>query len=260
MSAAGPRLSEEQAFLLSAVESPEDITRRLIFADWLEERGDCRGEWLRTTCQQQEANSAGDTARADALAKIADSQRSKIHPDWAALLDGASHFTVLLTAEIVKSLRDSGAEGQPLRQLQLEYDLAGVKPGDHVYPIQLDKGRINVLARLRVARIRKRTKPFTDDEFLPRRVRELMHLYEPGFFKILQPADGSSVQFGRALPLPVVERLRFRSKRAERGLSSLKGGLLTNSTTIQGVFKLAPRSARDLGLCIFAPELLGKLQ
>lgn len=256
MSASGSPSGHERALLLSALESPEDISCRLVYADWLEEHGDRRGEWLRITCLQQEAISAGDTRRAAALATKANSERSNVPPDWAALLDGGNHFTILLTTEIVNWLRDSGAQGKPLDELQAEIHFADVKPGDHIYPVQVDKGRINVLTRLRVAGIRERKKRFTDDEFLSRRVRELMDSFDPSFLKIIKSADGSPVQFGRALPLPVVERLRFQSKRAVRGLSSLKNGLLKNTTTIQGVFKLTPPSARDFGLLMYAPELL----
>jgi uncharacterized protein (TIGR02996 family) len=38
------------AFLRAIKESPEDDTPRLIFADWLEEQGDPRGEFLRLQC------------------------------------------------------------------------------------------------------------------------------------------------------------------------------------------------------------------
>jgi uncharacterized protein (TIGR02996 family) len=40
-------MSEEQAFLLAIRQHPEDESTRLVYADWLEERGDYRGEYLR---------------------------------------------------------------------------------------------------------------------------------------------------------------------------------------------------------------------
>jgi uncharacterized protein (TIGR02996 family) len=40
-------VDQEQAFLQAMVENPRDLALRLIFADWLEERGDPRGELLR---------------------------------------------------------------------------------------------------------------------------------------------------------------------------------------------------------------------
>jgi uncharacterized protein (TIGR02996 family) len=42
-------MDQEQAFLQAMVENPRDLALRLIFADWLEEHGDPRGELLRLT-------------------------------------------------------------------------------------------------------------------------------------------------------------------------------------------------------------------
>ena len=40
-------MSEEQAFLDEITRNPDDDAPRLVYADWLEERGDIRGEYLR---------------------------------------------------------------------------------------------------------------------------------------------------------------------------------------------------------------------
>jgi len=40
-------MQDETAFLEAMQEHPEDISLRLVFADWLEERGDPRGELVR---------------------------------------------------------------------------------------------------------------------------------------------------------------------------------------------------------------------
>jgi uncharacterized protein (TIGR02996 family) len=40
-------MQDEQTFLQAMQENPEDIALRLVFADWLEERGDPRGELIR---------------------------------------------------------------------------------------------------------------------------------------------------------------------------------------------------------------------
>lgn len=45
-----PRHSEMLAFLRAIKENPEDDAPRLIFADWLEKRGDPRGEFIRLQC------------------------------------------------------------------------------------------------------------------------------------------------------------------------------------------------------------------
>jgi uncharacterized protein (TIGR02996 family) len=43
-------MTEEGAFLTAICERPDDDAPRLIFADWLEERGDPRGEFIRVQC------------------------------------------------------------------------------------------------------------------------------------------------------------------------------------------------------------------
>ncbi len=40
-------MTDEQAFLKAILEQPDDNARKLVYADWLEEHGDARGEYLR---------------------------------------------------------------------------------------------------------------------------------------------------------------------------------------------------------------------
>jgi uncharacterized protein (TIGR02996 family) len=44
-------MTQEEAFLQAIIESPDDDSLRLIYADWLEERGNPRGEFIRAQCQ-----------------------------------------------------------------------------------------------------------------------------------------------------------------------------------------------------------------
>jgi uncharacterized protein (TIGR02996 family) len=43
----GPRQMEDEAFIRTIQERPDDALSRLVYADWLEERGDLRGELIR---------------------------------------------------------------------------------------------------------------------------------------------------------------------------------------------------------------------
>src|SRR5438067_8652841 len=40
-------MTEERAFLTAILERPDDDATKLVYADWLEEQGDPRGEYLR---------------------------------------------------------------------------------------------------------------------------------------------------------------------------------------------------------------------
>jgi carbon storage regulator len=49
-----PRPPEEEAFLRAVAADPGDEATRLVFADWLQERGDPLGEFLRLQCEREE--------------------------------------------------------------------------------------------------------------------------------------------------------------------------------------------------------------
>jgi uncharacterized protein (TIGR02996 family) len=44
-------MTYDDAFLQSILENPDDDGLRLIYADWLDERGDSRGEFIRVQCE-----------------------------------------------------------------------------------------------------------------------------------------------------------------------------------------------------------------
>src|SRR5262245_19188696 len=44
-------MSPDHAFVRSICETPDDDTPRLVYADWLEEQGDPRGEFIRVECR-----------------------------------------------------------------------------------------------------------------------------------------------------------------------------------------------------------------
>lgn len=48
------RSQEEEIFLKAIRESPEDPLPQLVYADWLDERGDRRGEIIRLICEIQQ--------------------------------------------------------------------------------------------------------------------------------------------------------------------------------------------------------------
>lgn len=49
-------MSSESEFEEEIARSPNDLAPRLIFADWLDDCGDPRGEWIRTQCELAEIN------------------------------------------------------------------------------------------------------------------------------------------------------------------------------------------------------------
>ena len=48
------RNMDEETFIAAILNAPRDDTARLVYADWLEERSDVRGEWLRVNIRLQQ--------------------------------------------------------------------------------------------------------------------------------------------------------------------------------------------------------------
>jgi uncharacterized protein (TIGR02996 family) len=53
---------EEDAFLRAIRQNPDDQLTRLVYADWLDERGDLRGEYIRLCCRLAEVRGQIDPA------------------------------------------------------------------------------------------------------------------------------------------------------------------------------------------------------
>jgi uncharacterized protein (TIGR02996 family) len=74
----------EEGFLRSILDRPGDDTPRLVYADWLEERADPRGAFLRAECALA-AMAKDDSRRPSAEARLQE-LRAGIDAGWLALL------------------------------------------------------------------------------------------------------------------------------------------------------------------------------
>ncbi len=77
-------MNEEQAFVQAIDETPLDPLPRLIYADWLEDQGDPRAEWLRLDCQLRDPSQVVDDPAAD-LARFRELTEAS-SPSWLAEL------------------------------------------------------------------------------------------------------------------------------------------------------------------------------
>jgi uncharacterized protein (TIGR02996 family) len=78
-------MNDETAFIEAILADPEDEAPRLIYADWLEERGDPRGEFLRV--ENELANLAPGDGRGPNLRARLQQLRQGIGEEWLALID-----------------------------------------------------------------------------------------------------------------------------------------------------------------------------
>src|SRR6516225_4375149 len=73
---------EDDPFIRAILADPENDAHRLIYADWLEERGDARGEYLRLECHL--ATLSQDDPQLDPLLIQFRELHSQIDPAWRA--------------------------------------------------------------------------------------------------------------------------------------------------------------------------------
>jgi uncharacterized protein (TIGR02996 family) len=75
----------DEGFLRELLAHPGDKVTRLVYADWLDERDDPRGEFLRLEVRLSELEP--DTAEHAAVGALLQQMRSTLDPDWLARFD-----------------------------------------------------------------------------------------------------------------------------------------------------------------------------
>jgi uncharacterized protein (TIGR02996 family) len=129
-------MTQDEAFLQAIIESPDDEGLRLVYADWLEERGDPRGEFIRVQCRL--ANSP-DHPQRKALKGRERELLGKHQPQWVTPLRPwvkkwgfRRGFVEDIEAEIdtVLANADKLFGVAPLRRVTFKFSLfkPGVKP------------------------------------------------------------------------------------------------------------------------------------
>jgi uncharacterized protein (TIGR02996 family) len=116
----------EAQLLAGVMAAPEDLTRRLVYADWLQERGDPRGELITLQCRLQMGAPASELAT---LHKREQELLATHEPQWLAAL-GLEPGEGTFLCGMVEILRTTGerlrqhalhlAEQTPIRGLHLE--------------------------------------------------------------------------------------------------------------------------------------------
>jgi uncharacterized protein (TIGR02996 family) len=79
-------VNEDEGFIRAIIAEPDDTSLRLIYADWLEERGDPRGEYLRIMCALAEMTEKNRSYKRQLRARL-QKLREGIGPAWFARID-----------------------------------------------------------------------------------------------------------------------------------------------------------------------------
>jgi len=170
----------------------------------------------------------------------------------------ANAYTTLWTNDVCRYLGRQGHEGERLVilfggpfQSQPSFVRAGVKEGDHIYPVRAHRKRLWALGRMEVGRILpyetfgERTA--TEDWI---RIVRWDALKAGVTTEVLLGPPGSPLCFDRAVPPGLLAGLTFRSRRGERRLKHIVDGELTRSHGVQGIYRLAPESAAAMAALV----------
>src|SRR5688572_22225326 len=104
-------MTADEPFLRAIWAAPDDRGRESVYADWLEERGDPRGEYLRARLALGDAN----LARRVEFAQRAQQACSWLTHSWLVLLEAAR-----LPVHVESWLSDPAREDAPAQEITAE--------------------------------------------------------------------------------------------------------------------------------------------
>jgi len=160
-------------------------------------------------------------------------------------VDRADRYTMLWTNDFCRFMVGTDAVGKPLRFVyggynkQTSFSDMNVRAGDYVYPIRVRNGVMYVIARMRVQKVTDR---YDYHESHPDEDRLFQF---PSGNEVLAGSEATPVRFDVAVPPEILERIRYRSRKAERSLRYVENGRLISSIGVQGIFRLTAATVRD---------------
>ncbi|HEX6448814.1 MAG TPA: hypothetical protein VF060_05070 [Trebonia sp.] len=133
---------------------------------------------------------------------------------------------------------------------------ATVQPGDALYPIGVCNQVLYVLGRMRVQEIVQvggDGEPPVQEYF--DRYTEWRFLAPTCTTEVVIGTEGTRIHLDRPVPGDVLKRLTYQPRRGPRGIKHVSDeGRLTNSLSVQGIYRLAESSATDLDDILTGPS------
>ncbi|GAP12721.1 hypothetical protein LARV_00457 [Longilinea arvoryzae] len=137
---------------------------------------------------------------------------------------------------------------------------AGVKTGDYIYPVWVNKGILYILTRMQVKTIlplaeyiqsfpgvfagceRSAWDSFTFENYL--KLHPEKRIFAPSCTdEVILGEDSLPIRLDVAVPAAMLEQIRFRSQKRERGLRHIVDGRLKSVIGLHGIYRLSPPSA-----------------
>jgi uncharacterized protein (TIGR02996 family) len=233
----------DEVFLETIRQNPDEDAPRLVYADWLEEQGDLRAEFLRLEVQRTHVDrlEPGRLAIRNRMKQL----RAILDANWVAWVERTNRHLFFWSNALCRHYAEQSEIGRPLRFIVGGYNLdklrdsRQIRVGDYIYPVRFQQRRIYVLARMRVCELT------TQEAYLASQPADARLILYPWFRQILVGDSGTPLRLDMPLPRAVVLRLRFKGSKTEFGPKFLHNGDISYSGDLQGVLMLTSRSAMD---------------
>ena len=176
-------------------------------------------------------------------------------------------YTVLWSNDRIQQIKKHHQEGARLEILfggphssEPSFSRYGVQEGDYIYPIRVYRGVLYVIGRMRVKRI------IPLEEYIEQNPQIASEGEKSGWpmmtfgnYLALHPErqylaptctsevaigeEGTPIRLDVMVPPDLLERLRFRSRKRERGIKHIENGRLKNVNSLQGgIYRLSEQS------------------
>jgi hypothetical protein len=156
-----------------------------------------------------------------------------------------NHFTMLWSKEYCAFVSQMGAVGEPLQYIWGGYNSGSdfshykVKPDDFIYPITIKNFSLHLIARMKVYECL----PFTTFQNLfPTQSKQVYHSCAN---QILIGTEGTPIRLDRSVPASTLENLTYLSGKSTRKPKYVTGGKVSNISSFQGIYRLAPDSVAN---------------
>jgi uncharacterized protein (TIGR02996 family) len=255
----------DEAFLQAIRADPDDEAARLIYADWLDERGNAaRAEFLRLQAHLRTLQ-PDEPRHKDLDVRLREVLASQFDPDWLARVERTDRYTVLWSMGRHREMEAAGEVGRPLSYVlgspfnpQMRFSDIKLRAGDYVYLLWLRDGSLRLVARMRIQAV-----PNPKEYFAAHPERRPVGLEWKGWLRrerksdteidmmigqwageILVGEGGTPIRFDLAIPPDMNERY-IRADRHLRPVRKTIPPIPPNAMEVSGIHRLTHRSAQD---------------